>query len=79
MTLPKDPKIFLSACGLLLDIAGVIVLFWWPPRGYIPVHDDATGRVQRIETGSPRDTWLARTALALLVLGFALQFVGVLY
>ena len=72
------PDEALVACGLALDIVGVVVRYRYglpsryPEPDYLALHCEPDQRARK------RFKWLSRTGIWLLVAGFALQLVGTL-
>ena len=78
---PGDQVIVL---GLLLDIVGIVLLFWVAPekypdpqsRAFFAIETDLRERWQKQQV---RRRFLARSSLVCIVLGFTLQAFAVVY
>ena len=76
-------QVTLTATGLLLDIIGIIALFWLAPEKYPDPQSTVSFKVEPSEL---RDRWrknnerrkvVAGIGVSAMVLGFALQFIAV--
>ena len=80
-----SPADFWVGTGLLLDALGIILLFGFAPEKYPNPQagvtfalGDPTIRPRWRKMQNVR-TWVARFSIAMIVLGFSLQFVGVAF
>ena len=69
------PSAYLTSIGLILDILGAVILFFF---GF-PIEIDLGGFNQSKEPGSVKTGRTARIGLGLLVAGFIFQLLGNLW
>ena len=88
MTLQLDcPADALILCGLILDIVGVVAIFWIAPEKH-PDPQNSSFFALEGEDAKRRDRWkklhpmrvqLSRMGVSLIVVGFVLQGLGVAF
>lgn len=81
LTMPAD---LLTATGLILDAIGIIILFWSAPEKYpdpqstafFEIEDDSRERWRKNQR---RRTFVSRGSVIMIVTGFGLQLVAVVF